>query len=383
MPWNETTRMNERARFVVEFSSCLFTMSELCRRHGISRKTGYKWTQRYAESEVSDLRDRPRRAKSCPHRMAAEVETALLELRQQHPSWGPRKLVAWLRRHRPQIECPAASTIGDLLKRKGLVAARQFSRRPPATPVTPLVAPIAPNDLWTGDFKGQFRMGDRQLCYPLTMVDAASRYLLAVTGFDSVAGVGVWRTCESLFREYGLPSAIRTDNGSPFAAKSLGRLTWLSVRWLKLGIRLKRIAPGHPEQNGSHERMHRTLKAETARPPAANRLVQQARFDEFRRVYNEERPHEALEQQPPASLYEASRRPYPGKVPESEYPGHFEVRSVRGDGCIKWQGEMLFVSEALAGERIGLEEVDDGIWSVSLGTVLLARFHARERKLYG
>src|SRR6185295_6293931 len=241
----------------------------------------------------------------------------------------------------------------------------------------------AANALWTSDFKGQFRTGDHRLCYPLTVIDGYSRFVLGIVGLESVKESGAWPVFERLFREYGLPRSIRTDNGSPFASTSLGRLSRLSVRWLKLGIRLERIAPGHPEQNGSHERMHRTLKAETTRPPGANFLVQQARFDQFRRSYNEERPHEALGQKPPASRYEGSLRPYPNTIPETEYPGHYEVRRVGSDGRIKWQGEELSGSEALAGERVGLEEIADGTWSVSFGEILLARFDARERKLYG
>src|SRR5262245_2132708 len=256
MPWDETTRMSQRARFAVEFSSCLYTMSELCRRYGISRKTGYKWAQRFAESETPDWTDRSRRPRSCPHCTTSSVESELLELRGQHPSWGPRKLRAWLESRRPEIEWPAASTVGDILKRNGLVRARRFSQRPPAMPVSALQAPSAPNDLWTSDFKGQFRLGDRQECYPLTVADAVSRYVLGLKGLRSVAGTGVRPVFERLFREYGLPSAIRTDNGSPFASTSLGRLSRLSVWWLKLGLRLERVALGHPEPHGSHERMH-------------------------------------------------------------------------------------------------------------------------------
>jgi transposase InsO family protein len=242
----------------------------------------------------------------------------------------------------------------------------------------------APNEVWTGDFKGQFRTGDGRLCYPLTVADAHSRFLLGVQGLDTVSEAQAWPVFERLFREYGLPQAIRTDNGSPFAAmRAVARLSRLSVRWIKLGIALDRIEPGHPEQNGSHERMHRTLKRETARPPAVSRSTQQERFDRFRGVYNEQRPHEALGQRPPAELYRPSVRPYPAKMPEPAYAGHFEVRSVRSTGMIKWQGEFLFVSEALIGERVGLEETADGVWTVYFGSVALARFDERERKLYG
>jgi hypothetical protein len=222
------------------------------------------------------------------------------------------------------------------------------------------------------------------MCYPLTVTDGYSRFLLGVQGLDSVAESLAWPVFERLFREYGLPEAMRSDNGSPFAsALAVARLSRLSVRWLKLGIRLERIDPGHPEQNGRHERMHRTLKQETARPPAESRSAQQERFDQFRCLYNEERPHEALGQQTPVEFYRPSLRPYPSQIPKSDYPGHFEVRSVRPRGEIKWQGELLFLSEALIGERVGLEESAEGVWSVYFGPLLLARFDEREKKIYG
>lgn len=383
MPWEETTRMKQRARFLLEFSSCLYTMSDLCARYGISRKTGYKWAGRYVEEELSQLGDRSRRPKSCPHRTAGEVESALVELRSQHPSWGPRKLLAWLQKRQPEVPWPAPSTIGDMLKRHGLVTARAASRRAPRGPLSPLLPATVANSLWTSDFKGQFLLGDRRLCYPLTVVDASSRYLLGVVGLDSVKDSGAWPVFDSLFREYGLPEAMRTDNGSPFASTAVARLSRLSVRWLKLGIRLERITPGHPEQNGSHERMHRTLKAETTRPPAAHAAAQQVKFDTFRKIYNEERPHEALGQQPPATRYVASLRPYSGTIPEPEYPGYYEVRSVQKNGHIYWHGQEVMISEALMGERVGLEEVDDGVWAVYFCTTLLARFRETDRKLYG
>ena len=240
------------------------------------------------------------------------------------------------------------------------------------------------NEVWTSDFKGQFRTGDGILCYPLTVVDSFSRFVLVVYGLPSVAGDGVWPVYERAFREYGLPLVMRTDNGAPFASSSaIAGLSWLSVRWLKLGIGLERTAPAHPEQNGRHERMHRTLKAETARPPAANGSSQQERFDQFRRVYNEQRPHEALLQRTPSELYQPAVRPYPKRLPKPEYPGHYEVRYVHQGGEIKWQGGYLFLSEALRGEHVGLEEDDDGVWAVYFGSHRLARFDERERKLYG
>jgi transposase InsO family protein len=384
MPWDETTRMSQRVRFIADFESCLYTMMQLCERYSISRKTGYKWAERFGKEGVEGLKDRSRAPKSCAHGLSDEVSERLLKLRRSHPTWGPRKLLAWLQKREPETSWPAASTVGGLLKRKGLVEARVRRRRPWPPSGPPTIQAAAANAVWCCDFKGQFRTGDGELCYPLTVTDGYSRFLLGVQGLDSVAESLAWPVFERLFQEYGLPEAMRSDNGSPFAsASALARLSRLSVRWLKLGIRLERIEPGHPEQNGRHERMHRTLKQETARPPAESRGAQQERFDQFREVYNEQRPHEALGQQTPAEFYRPSPRPYPSEIPKSDYPGHFEVRSVRHGGEIQWQGQFLFLSEALARERVGLEECADGIWDVYFGSLLLARFDERERKLYG
>lgn len=385
MPWEETTRMKQRVRFISDLESCLYTMTELCERYGISRKTGYKWAERYVAEGVDGLQDRSRAPKSCCHGTPEELVAVLVELRRAHPTWGPRKLLAVLRKREPELSWPAPSTVGGILKRQGLVeGGRRRARRSCSHPGRPSVQASAPNGVWTGDFKGQFRTSDGCLCYPLTVADAYSRFLLGVEGLDSVSESQAWPVFERLFREYGLPEALRTDNGSPFAsAGAVGGLSRLSVRWIKLGIRLERIEPGHPEQNGRHERMHRTLKQETARPPAASRAAQQDRFDQFRLVYNEQRPHEALALRTPGELYCPSPRPYPSQFLEPEYPGHFEVRSVRRGGEIKWQGEFVFVSEALAGERVGLEEYEDGLWAVYFGSLLLAKFDEQERKLCG
>lgn len=382
MPWDEATRMTQRARFVLALADYRYTMTELCERYGISRKTGYKWAQRY-RGDLRNLEDQSRAPKSCPHRTAQEVGERVIALRQDHPHWGARKLLACLKKRHPEVDWPCASTLGEILKREGLVGPQRRPRRQWRHPGRAPLQTEAPNAVWSSDFKGQFRTGDGRLCYPLTVADGFSRFLLAVQGLDTVAGAQAWPVFERLFREYGLPEAIRTDNGSPFASSSVGGLSRLSVRWIKLGIRPDRIEPGHPEQNGRHERMHRTLKQETARPPAADGAAQQNRFDRFRQDYNQQRPHEALGQRTPAELYTRSARAYPGRVPEPEYPGHFEVRYVHRGGEIQWQGKYLFVSEALAGEHVGLEEVDEGIWAVYFAEVLLARFDERERKLYG
>lgn len=383
MPWDETTRMTQRLKFVFALESCQYTMSELCDRFGISRKTGYKWAERYVREGPGGLVDRSRAPLSSPQRMSSEASQELVKLRRRFPGWGPHKLKAFLEGQRPELKVPAASTIGDLLKREGLVEPRRPRRRH-LPPQAPRVEAVAANDVWSSDFKGQFRLGDGGLCYPLTVSDGYSRYLLGCEGLESPSGQASRQVFERLFREYGLPRAILTDNGSPFAAaRSLARLSRLSVWWIKLGIRPVLTQPGHPEQNGRHERMHRTLKAETARPPGADAGQQQERFDQFRRVYNEQRPHQALGQTTPAALYEPSTRPYPSRLEPWQYPGHFEVRTVRTAGEIKWQGELLYVSDALAGEQIGLEEVEEDQWAVYFGEVLIARFDGQERKLYG
>ena len=382
MPWRVTTPMSEKLHFIEDLETTLFTMTELCDQYGISRKTGYKWAARYVAGGREGLEDRSRAPKRSPRCTEQRVADALIELRLKHPSWGPRKLLAYWGRRHPDWPWPAASTAGEILKRAGLVKPRRRRSRhvhpghqkPDAT---------SPNDLWTADFKGEFRTGDTLYCYPLTVADFCTRYLLGCEGKLSTAHAGAHPVFEHLFREKGLPKGILSDNGSPFSSTALAGLSRLSVWWIKLGIQPLLIDPGHPEQNGVHERMHRTLKAETTRPPAADLAAQQRCFDAFRQCFNDERPHEALGQCPPAEFYQPSPRPYPETLPEVEYPGHYEVRRVRRDGRIKWRGQLVFVSEVLHREPVGLEEVDDGVWSVYFGRLLLARFDERELRLKG
>lgn len=381
MPWSETTPMAERVRFIVDLERNLYTMSELCSQYGISRKTGYKWAARYAEGGYAGLEDRSRAPRRCPHRTPQAIVDAVLAVRRQHPRWGPKKLVAVLRRRHPEQAWPAASTVGGILTRAGLVKPRRYRRRVAPSPKAAPDASLAPNDLWSVDFKGHFRTGNGRYCYPLTVVDRSSRFILGCQAQRSIALDGTRASFAALFREYGLPRGILSDNGTPFSSAALGGLSRLSVWWIKLGIQPLRIEPGHPEQNGGHERMHRTLKGATTRPPASNLRGQQVRFDSFRREYNEERPHEALGQRPPTVRYEPSVRRYPGRLGEVEYPGHYEVRRVRTSGQIKWRGAFLYLSQALTGELVGLEEVDDGVWSVDFGPVHLARFDQRKPEL--
>lgn len=380
MPWTETEPMKERMRFVVEAERGLYSMSELCARYGISRRTGYKWLDRYAAHGPVGLQERSRAPHRCPHRIEAGMAAAIVEVRRRHPSWGPRKLLAWLEERQPQEDWPAASTVGDLLKDRGLVQPRP-RRRHWQHPGAPTVVASAPNDLWTTDFKGQFPTRDGQYCYPLTLVDHHSRYLLACTALPSVRTTETRAVFTRVFREVGLPRAIQSDNGTPFCSTGPHGLSALNVWWMRLGIRPVRIEPSHPEQNGAHERMHRTLKAETTRPPAVNRVGQQRKFEAFRYTYNHERPHEALGQQPPARRWHPSGREYPRVLPTPEYPGHYVRRLVGSAGTIGFRNRQLFLSRALENEYVGLEESGDGVWSVHFANVLLGKFSERDFRI--
>jgi putative transposase len=372
----------ERARFIGLHEEGRYSMSELCARFGISRKTGYKWLERYQAEGLTGLKDQSRVPHSCPHRTAAKTEAALVRAREAHPHWGPKKLLPYLARTQPELSLPAQSTAGELLKRHGLIQERP-RRRKPVHPGTATLSADAPNDVWQADFKGEFPTRDGRLCYPLTVTDAHSRFLLACRALPSTQHLGAQAVFTQVFREFGLPQAIRTDNGSPFASTAIGGLSRLSVGWIKLGIEHQRITPGRPQENGRHERMHRTLKAETTRPPGWDLADQQGRFDDFRGEFNEERPHEALGQRPPRSRYLPAGRELPRRLPEPEYEGHLSVRRVSAGGSISFGSRPLFISEVLAGEQVGLEEVEDGIWSVSFYAVLLGRFHVREWQVRG
>lgn len=370
MSWRTTSPMDERKRFIQEWRAAAEPVTALCARYGISRKTGYKLLARYEAEGWGALSERSRARHHQPHAVSRAVERAVVEVRGAHPRWGPRKVRAWLQRRRAAESWPAASTIGAVLKRHGLVGARQ--RHGPAAPATqPLAGAVGPNDVWSTDFKGWFRTGDGQRCLPFTLTDNASRYVLRCQAVPTGDEAAVRPLVEAAFREYGLPRALRSDNGPPFASTAVAGLTALAVWWIRLGIVPERIAPGHPEQNGRHERFHLTLQQETAQPPAATGRGQQRRFDAFRREFNEERPHEGIALQVPAALYTASPRPYPARLPAVEYPGSWGVRRVRSNGEIRWAGALLYVSAALRGEDLGLEEVHEDCWRVRFGPVVL------------
>jgi transposase InsO family protein len=380
MGWKETCAVSERMRFVLEVTRGERSIAECCRLAGISRKTGYKWLERYDEGGALDLVDRSRAPHEHPNAVPLGIKAMLLEARAQHPSWGAVKLLGWLSRRHPKQRFPAPSTVSELLKRAGMVKPRRRSgRTPPYT--QPFMDAMEPNAIWSADFKGEFRTADGRYCYPLTLSDGYSRYLLACRGLLRPSSEGVWPWFERVFREYGLPLAIRTDNGAPFASRGVGGLSALSAWWVRLGIRPERIAPGCPQQNGRHERMHRTLKGDSLQPPRASLAAQQRAFEQFRLEYNEERPHEALGQRTPADLYQPSSREYPSRLPEVHYPQGFLVRRVRYQGTIKWKGGQVYVGQALRGEPIGLYQTDEETWRVYYAALELGRLDARAARI--
>jgi putative transposase len=354
--------MDERLKFVARLLDGE-KMAVLCREFEISRKTGYKIFSRYKDCGVEGLTDRSRRPYRHARQLPFQIEKAIVQLKQEHPSWGAPKIRERLRRKHSQIQCPAISTVHAILDRHGLVKRRR--RRVYKPEGTRLSYPHLPNDLWCADYKGEFMLADRRYCYPLTITDFASRYLISCEGLSSTLGMYAFTVFERVFKDFGLPRAIRTDNGSPFAsANSLFGLTKLSVWWLRLGIDIERIKPGHPQQNGRHERMHLTLKKEATKPAAKNFLQQQARFDQFISIFNEQRPHQGLNMRYPAEIYTPSPRPYNG-LPELEYPFHDRTVTVTRCGRICLGAQKINISQALAGQKVGVKEVSERIWLVS------------------
>jgi transposase InsO family protein len=363
MPWKECSVMDERLRFVAKLLDGE-AMTDVCREFGISRKTGYKIYQRYKESGVEALCDRSRRPVRYANQLPNQIESLIVTLKREKPHWGARKIRELLvRRLDGDIRIPAKSTIHAVLHRHGLVQGlRRPRHRAHGTPLSP---GLSPNDLWCADFKGEFKLGNGHYCYPLTVTDHASRFLLLCEALESTREDTAITAFEQLFLERGLPAAIRSDNGVPFASpNALFNLSKLSVWWLRLGIAIERIKPGHPQQNGRHERMHLTLKKEATRPPGMNSLQQQARFDAFVQEFNTERPHEALAMKTPAAVYVASPRPYRG-IPELTYPLHDRDVVITACGRLCMHRKRINISHVLAGQRVGIKEVDEGIWIVS------------------
>lgn len=382
MPWKETCVMNERVQFVSECLKEEFSMSQLCRDYSISRKTGYKWRDRFLREGPSGLEERSRARKNQPLAVSSEIEKQILDARARHPFWGPRKLRVWLQRQAPEPRWPCASTIGEILKRHGLSVPRR--KRRSATPqAEPMGECKNANQIWCADFKGWFRTGDGARCTPLTITDAHTRFILRCqsmpgkTGFEQVKPL-----FEATFREFGMPRAIRTDNGPPFASTALQGLSRLSVWWIRLGIRPDRIRPGKPQDNGRHERMHRTLKAETAHPPQKNLRAQQKAFDQFCDQFNHERPHEALDYATPAALYSPSPLFFPRRLPElPPYPQAWRTRRVKKAGQFKWHGREIRLTRALAGQPVGFEPLGQGRWLLHFASMPIGILDEREMRV--
>ena len=362
MPWRECYKMDERLRFVARLLEGE-KMAALCREFDISRKTGYKIFQRYKDCGLEGLTDRSRRPYRQANKLPFQIETLIVQLRREHPSWGAPKIQEKLRRRHEDIQTPAISTVHAVLDRHGLI--ERARRRRSKLQGTALSKPLRPNDLWCADYKGEFMLADRRYCYPLTITDFASRYLLSCEALATTKEHFAFAVFERAFKDFGLPQAIRTDNGVPFAsAHALFGLSKLSVWWLRLGIHIERIKPGHPQQNGRHERMHLTLKQEATKPAAPNFLKQQARFDAFLECYNHERPHQALDMKYPGELYQPSPRAYRG-LAELHYPFHDRTITVTQCGRICFNQRKINLSQVFAGQNVGIKQVSDKIWLVT------------------
>ena len=377
MAWKETCVMDERMSFIAACLEGDESVAALCRHFSISRKTGHKWLSRYRADGAFGLLDRSRAPHSHGRSMSEETAAAVIALRHRYPSWGPRKIKAWLEDRHPEQPWPAASTIGALLDREGLTQPRKRRRRS-APQSRPLASCKAANDVWCADFKGWFLTGDGCQVEPFTLSDGHSRFLLRCQAVGRSDEAHVWPILSAAFQEYGLPRALRSDNGPPFASLAAAGLSRLAVKLIKAGVRPERIAPGKPQQNGRHERLHLTLKQETAAPPAPSLAEQIDRFERFREIYNHQRPHEALGQVPPARVYQPSPRPFDGVLRSPDYDTRAKVRRVRKCGAVKWHGQEVFISQALAGEPVGLFPIADDVWLVKYGPVVLGTMKGRQ-----
>lgn len=372
MPWKETDVETLKTQFILLYLTRYYTITDLCESFGISRKTGHRLIKQYKEYGLSAIENKSSAPHAHPNATSPEIAELILRCKEKHPRMGPKKLKVILQKENSSIKCPAVSTIGEILKRNGLTTPRN---RRGDNRIHQSANPIddqKPNNTWCADYKGQFALGDNALCYPLTISDACSRMLINITAFGSINCNHTIEAFERAFKEYGMPLAMRTDNGPPFAGSGLGGLSTLSVWLTRLGIRLDRIDKGHPGQNGRHERMHRELKAYTASPPAYDMVSQQRSIDMFVSEYNNIRPHESLDMNTPASLYAASSRAYPDILPEIEYPDDTIVRRVRSNGCIKWKGAMVFISEPLYKEPVGLVQLNERFYAIYYSDIPLA-----------
>jgi transposase InsO family protein len=385
MPWKEVNPMDEKVLFLADYLRERHNFADLCSSYGISRKTGYKWVSRYLEEGAEGLYNRSTAPKNHPHQTLFAVRKEIIRLRNKKKiKHGPKKIQTLLLEKYPEEEVPSTTTIYKILRKEGLVRSRKRRRRTPVMK-QPFETVRNPNDVWTVDYKGQFLTKDGKWCYPLTVMDHQSRYLLQCKGHESISTEAAMKEFEHLFRKFGLPNRIRTDNGVPFASRSLGGISHLSKWWIRLGIFPERIEPGKPQQNGAHERMHRTLKAAALQPPGRNLNQQQKLFDDFRYEYNQERPHETLKQKTPASQYQKSFREFPQELPDLKYPAYYRVAPVTHGGLIYCFGKIIYAGHVLKGERVGMEEIEDGIWKVYFGPIYLGRFdqHDTIKSKYG
>lgn len=378
MPWEQTSAMDQRVKFIADVLSRQYTKIELCRGYGISRPTAYKWIDRYREVGAEGLQELSRAAHHHPNQTCEEIREMIVETKLHYQSWGPKKVVDYLRENGPELNWPADSTAGEVLRRAGLVR-RRIKRQHVSPYSEPFGSCQASNEIWSADFKGDFALGNHRRCYPLTLSDNFSRYLLLCRALEHPSYVAVRPWFEWAFREYGLPQAIRTDNGAPFASLALGGVSELSKWWIHLGIRPERIKPGEPSQNGRHERMHRTLKHDVA--PQPTHPHHQHHFDVFQEQYNNERSHESLGRKTPASVYSRSVRSYPGKLPPIEYDSNSVIRQVRHNGEIKWGGDLIYVSQVLAHEPLGLKQIEEQKWEVRYSFHLLGVLDERLKTL--
>lgn len=380
MPWKETCTMDQKMKMIGDYLSEDYTTSDLSKIYEVSRMTIYKWIKRYQKEGVMGLIEHSTAPTNHPNTTPLLTAREVVAVKLKHISWGPKKVIVWLKQHHPERSWPAVSTAGDILKRAGLVKSRQMRHRTP--PYTyPFQDCYQPNSVWSADYKGQFRTGDYKLCYPLTISDNYSRYLLCCRGLPHPTYEATKPLFEAVFKQYGLPAALRTDNGEPFASIGLGGLSRLSVWFIKLGIKHERITKGHPQENGRHERMHRSLKEAAAKPPKDNIKQQQRVFNAFIPEYNQQRPHESLGMQTPASIYIPSLRPYPSKLPEITYHGDCIVREVRHNGEIKWKGDFVYISQALAGEPIALKQMNNYQWEIMFSTYSLGILDEAAQKI--
>lgn len=382
MPWKEATKMSERRELITKWASGLYKVTDLAEEFGVSRPTVYEWIRRYdqggGESALSDRRSVPG---SCPHRTPEVIAKEIVKAKRQHPFWGPAKLINLLRLDHPEIAWPSASTAGAILDREGLVTHRPHRRRGVVLNAGALKATES-GEMMTADHKGQFRLGNTRYTFPVTINDPVSRFIYSIEGKTSTSYREARPAFERVFRQHGVPHFMGSDNGGPFScSQALAGLSLLSVWWIKLGITPVRIHPGCPWENGVHERMHKTLKAETARPPARNAREQQKRFDSFRTEFNTVRPHDGIGGRRPIELLKRCQRPYPRRLVEHDYAGHYETRSVRPTGEIRWKGGFVFLSQTLAGERVGMVELADGVWGVSFHHIELGRYDERTRHI--